>query len=384
MASFSRFGNFPGCSSEKNPEYVVGVTDPCVSSFLLASRHPQFVIYKSMNGTPQRSVTIMDVAKAAGVSKSTVSLALKNSPLIKPATSEKVWVIARRLGYVYNRSAANLRQGNSNVVGMVVNDLTNPFFVELLIGVERVLLKSGFITLLAHTAEDLTVQNGVLASMREHGAAGIILCPAHDSPADLPDQIAGWGMPLVVVVRQLGELNHDFVGCDGCAGMHTATEHLISQGHRKIAYIGPSGMSLTSEQRRNGYINAMQEHGLGVAPMWVVDAPISSLGGQEAITTLLTLDDRPTAVVCYNDRVAFGVLHELDNKGLRAGRDLAVMGFDDISEAVHTNPPLTTMAVNPQLQGELASKLLLQRLGNLFAPPSKHIIQPELVVRATA
>lgn len=337
-----------------------------------------------MSGPPQRSVTIKDVANAAGVSKSTVSLVLKNSPLIKKTTAEKVWVTARQLGYVYNRSAANLRQGSSNIVGMVVNDLTNPFFVELLIGVEQVLLKSGFITFLAHTAETPTLQNSVLESIREHGAAGIILCPTYDSSDDLPARIAGWGMPLVIVVRQLGELNYDFVGSDSCAGMHTATAHLISQGHRKIAYIGRSGMSLVSEQRRKGYRDAMQEQGLRVDPQWIIDVPISALGGQEGIRILLSLADRPTAVVCYNDRVAFGAMHELDIRGLRAGRDLSVIGFDDIAEAAHTNPPLTTMAVNPRLQGELASTLLLQRLENLFAAPSKHIIVPELVVRSTA
>jgi LacI family transcriptional regulator len=331
-----------------------------------------------------RSITITDIANAAGVSKSTVSLVLKNSPLIKAATAEKVWAAAHRLGYVYNRGAANLRHGSSNIVGMIVNDLTNPFFVELLIGVERVLLKSGFITLLAHTAEDSTIQNRVLASMREHNAAGIILCPVLDSPADLPAQISDWGLPLVVVVRQLGKLDYDFVGSDSCAGMHLATEHLLSKGHRKIAYIGRRGGSQVSRQRRKGYLDALREHGVDTEDRWIIDAPISSLGGQQGIETLLGLDDRPTAVVCYNDSVAMGVLHELGNRGLQAGRDIGVVGFDDIAEAAHTNPPLTTMAVNPQHQGELASRLLLERLGNRTAPPTKHIIRPELVVRATA
>ncbi len=337
-----------------------------------------------MNEPLPRNVTIRSIAKAAGVSKSTVSLVLKRSPLVKPATAEKVWAVVRQLGYVYNRNAASLSRGRSNIVGVIVNDLTNPFFVELLIGVERILNESGFITLMAHTAEDLTTQNNVLVSMREHNAAGIILCPAYDSSVDLTNQIADWGLPLVVVVRQLGELNYDFVGSDSYAGMYEATQYLISKGHRAIAYVGRSGRSHVSEQRRNGYLSAMNESGLEVDEEWLVDVPISAKGGQEGIQVLLRQNRRPSAVVCYNDRVAIGVLHELGKWGLRAGQDIAVIGFDDIAEAEHANPPLTTMAVNARLQGELASKLLLQRLGNPDATPDIAVIEPKLVVRATA
>lgn len=337
-----------------------------------------------MPNKPQRNVTITGIAQVAGVSKSTVSLVLARSPLVKPATAEKVWAAARQLGYVYNRNAANLRGGSSNVVGMVVNDLSNPFFVELLIGIERVLLASGYITLMAHTAEDVAVQSRVLESMREHSAAGIILCPAYDSPADLPAEISRWGIPLVVVVRRLGELTYDFVGTDSYEGMRTAMRHLISRGHRKIAYIGRCGQNPVSEQRIAGYRSAMRDSGIPVEEKWIIDTPISSLGGQDGIKALFRLEDRPSAVVCFNDLVAFGALHEVGNMGLRAGRDISIMGFDDVSEAARTNPPLTTMAVSPQLQGELASKLLLQRLENLFAEPTIKTIVPKLVERASA
>src|SRR5262245_1823085 len=126
------------------------------------------------------AVTINDVAHAAGVSKSTVSLVLQNSALIKQETAERVRNAAEKLGYVYNRQAADLRRKSSNIIGVVINDLGNPFFAELLVGMERKLADAGYICLMAHTEERLDIQERVLASMREHHAAGLILCPALD------------------------------------------------------------------------------------------------------------------------------------------------------------------------------------------------------------
>lgn len=338
----------------------------------------------SNSKTTGHSVTITDIAKAAGVSKSTVSLVLKNSPLIKPDTAAKVWKASQELGYVYNRSAANLRQKSSNVVGVIVNDLTNPFFVELLVGAERVLLQSGYITLMAHTTENLETQEKVLASMREQNAAGIILSPAFDTPADLPERIAAWGLPLVVAVRPLGEVGYDFVGNDNVGGMRMATQHLVDLGHRRIGFLGRLSGSVVSTQRQQGFLEAIHANGLEVVPQWIVDTPVSMQGAQQAAGHLLDLPQRPTALVCYNDLVAMGVLNELDRRGLRAGRDLAVIGFDNIAAAAHTSPPLSTCAVGPERLGEIASETLLKRLREPDAPTMRHYSEPRLVVRESS
>lgn len=336
------------------------------------------------NKAVSHAVTIMDIAKAAGVSKSTVSLVLKNSPLIKPDTAAKVWEAAQQLGYVYNRSAANLRKKASNIVGMIVNDLTNPFFVELLVGIERVLLQSGYITLMAHTAESLKTQDQVLSLMREHNAAGIILCPAFDTPPELPALIASWGLPLVVVVRPLGEVDYDFVGSANEEGMHKITQYLIDLGHRRIGFMGRQSGSEVSHQRRAGYLRALKENGLEIVDDWIVDTPVSQTGGQQGVNQLLEQPRYPTAIVCYNDLVAFGVLNGLDQRGLRAGKDIAVVGFDDVAAAAHTNPPLTTCAVSPEKLGEIASQTLLNRLREPDAPIARYYGDSTLVVRESS
>ncbi len=331
--------------------------------------------------TGDGKVTIMDIARAAGVSKSTVSLVLNNSELVKPETAAKVKLAAESIGYVYNRSAASLRQGTSNVVAMVVNDLTNSFFVELLIGAERRLLESGFITLLSHTGEDIPLQEQVLNSMREQKAAGLILCPALSTPPGLIRTLKSWKLPFVTVMRPLEGEDSDFIGCDNYEGIKLATQHLIDLGHQKIAFIGRNRINSVSVVRQDGYEHCLLNNGFSINPSWIVESKISMAGGKEAMKQLLQLSDRPTAVVCYNDLIATGVLSEIGEQGLIAGKDIAVVGSDGVANTAFTNPPLTTVALQSHKVGELASQILLNRLKDPAAPFTHTLLKPELIIR---
>ena len=151
-----------------------------------------------------RPVTILDVAAEAKVSKSTVSLVLQGSDLIRDDTAERVRDAARKLGYIYNRRAADLRRKSSNTIGVIINDLMNPFFSEVLVGLERKLVEAGYIVLMAHTNESLERQDEVLQTMREHHAAGIALCPTLGTKTSLTKTVKSWGIPMVVMIRTLG------------------------------------------------------------------------------------------------------------------------------------------------------------------------------------
>lgn len=327
------------------------------------------------------SITILDIARAAGVSKSTVSLVLNNSSLVKPATAEKVRKAAEDLNYVYNRSAASLRQGTSNVVAMVVNDLTNSFFVELLIGAERRLLESGFITLLSHTGEDIQLQEKVLSSMREQKATGLILCPALYTPPSLTKTLKSWGMPFVTVMRSLNDDESDYIGCDNYEGIKIATQHLIDLGHKDIAFIGRNRINSVSVVRQDGYEHTLRHNGISLHKPWVVACNISMQGGKDAMGQLLALKKRPTAVVCYNDLIAIGVISEIGQQGLIPGKDIAVVGSDGVANTAFSNPPLTTVALHSHQVGELASQTLLRRVKDPDAPAVKHLLKPELIIR---
>jgi LacI family transcriptional regulator len=330
------------------------------------------------------TVTITDVAREVGVSKSTVSLVLQGSPLTRPDTAKRVREAAARLGYVYNRRAAELRRKASNIIGVVINDLTNPFFAELLVGMERRLVEAGYVCLMAHTDERLDQQEKVLASMSEHHAAGIILCPVFGTPVSVAHAVERWGIPLLLVVRPFAETQFDFAGADDETGTRLATEHLIALGHKRIAFLGRAGAGPVYELRLAGYRKAMKKHKLAIDRQWIIDVPPTRSGGREGMLLALTLRKPPTAAVCYNDIVAFGALSALGERGLIAGRDFAVIGFDGVAATQYSNPPLTTMDVQPAKLGEAAAEILLRRISRPNSRAARHLAVPRLVVRESS
>jgi LacI family transcriptional regulator len=325
-------------------------------------------------------MTILDVAAEANVSKSTVSLVLQGSTLIREQTAQRVRDAARKLGYVYNRRAAELRRQSSNTIGVLINDLLNPFFAEVLVGLERKLVDAGYIVLMAHTGESLERQQQVLQTMREQSAAGIALCPVLGTPAALTKTVRSWGIPLVVMVRTLGSGAYDFAGSDNARGVQLATGHLIAAGHRRIGFLGGrTGPVL--EQRLHGYRAALQAAHIGFDERLVFAANPTRAGGYESMQALLELRPAVKAAVCYNDLAAFGALSALGERGLRAGADFALMGFDNVLAAAHSNPPLSTVDVRPGELGEHAASILLSRIANPSQAKRQYVALPELVLR---
>jgi LacI family transcriptional regulator len=325
-------------------------------------------------------VTIHDVAAEAKVSKSTVSLVLQGSGLIRDETAERVHLAARKLGYVYDRGAAGLRRKSSDTIGVVINDLMNPFFAEVLVGLERKLGDAGYTVLMAHTSENLTRQRQVLQTMREHHAAGIALCPALGTPAALVKDVKSWGIPLVVMVRPLGRGTYDYAGSDNSRGVKLATRHLISKGHARIGFMGArSGPVL--EQRMLGYKLALEDAGIAFDDRLVFAADPTRQGGYEAMSTLLGVRPPIKAAVCYNDLVAFGALSALGERGLRAGTDFALIGFDNVVAAAQSNPPLSTVDIRPSDLGEQAASILLRRIETPDHAKQQYLAEPRLLLR---
>ncbi len=330
--------------------------------------------------------TIFDIAREAGVSKSTVSLVLNGSEQVKRETAEAVRRAMAALGYVYNRSAANLRNPRSRVVGMVINDLANPFFAELAIGIEQVLRTSGYVPFLAHTAESLSRQADVVRSMREHGASGLILCPTADSDGAEINDLAGLGLPIVLASRRGEGARASRGWSDNRGGAARVTRHLIGLGHRRLGFLGGSARMGVRQDRLAGFRYALAEAGLQAEPSHVVECAPSKDGGFTAMTALLAQHERPTAFVCFNDVVAIGAMLPLPRHGLGAGRDMARTGFDDTSEARQISPPLTTVAVDAADLGARAAQMLLRRIeAGPAEPPGRDVYVGEarLVVRGS-
>jgi LacI family transcriptional regulator len=200
------------------------------------------------------------------------------------------------------------------------------------------------------------------------------------TPAALTRTVKSWGIPLVVIVRTLGRGSYDFAGSDNALGVRLATQHLLAGGHRRIGFLGgQTGPVL--EQRLEGYKAALADAGVGYDGALVVAANPTREGGHQAIRSVLDARPPVTAAVCYNDLVAFGALSALGERGLRAGSDFALMGFDNVLDAAHSNPPLSTMDVRPSELGEHAASILLARIRNPDEPRQRYLAQPQLVLR---
>jgi LacI family transcriptional regulator len=309
-------------------------------------------------------VTVVDIAKSAGVSKSTVSLVLQGSPLVNEVTRAKVNAVMRELGYVYNRGAATLRQtsARSKIIGMVVNDLTNGFFAELAVGVDMVVQSAGFVQFLANTAESVDRQQEVIASMREHGISGLIVSPARATAAEDLKTVIAAGIPVVTAVRNVPGAKCSSIVSDNASGTAAAVTHLARMGHRRIAFLGGFPDIMVFQERYRGYVEGLKAAGFGIDDDYVIASSASRAGGVEAIGKAMQHADAPTAAVCFNDAVAFGVCDGLRARGMEPGRDFAVVGFDDVIEAKTAMPALTTVSVDPQAMGRRAAQLLLKQI----------------------
>jgi LacI family transcriptional regulator len=323
--------------------------------------------------------TIVDVARCAGVSKSTVSLVLSGSSLVAEATRVRVSQAMNDLGYIYHRGAATLRGAKSRVLGMVINDLSNPFFVEMAIGIEEACQGGAFVPFIANTVENPVRQLQVIRSMREYGAAGLALSPAIATSApELKPLLSD--MPVVQVMRRLPGLRASVVAPENRLGARKAVSHLIGLGHKRIAFVGGFPAMSVREERLAGYVEALEGAGLPFDPSLVVEAPISPSGAAGAAPQLLRT---ATAALCFNDVVAIGLMRAFAAAGVAVGRDFAVVGFDDIDEARHILPGLTSVAVNGRALGARAAQLLMRQLASGDHAPETVLSPTTLVVRAS-
>ena len=324
--------------------------------------------------------TIVDVARRAGVSKSTVSLVLGGSSLVAEATRERVSDAMAELGYIYHRGAATLRGAKSGVLGMVINDLSNPFYVELAIGIERACQGGAYIPFLANTAENPIRQQQVVRSMREHGAAGLVLAPAMGtSLSELKPLVAG--LPVVQVMRRLPGFKASLVAPENKEGARKATAHLIAIGHKRIAFVGGVSSMLVREERLAGYRLAVEEAGIPLDVSLVIETTTNYAGGGAAAPQLLNLHKPATAALCFNDVVAIGLIRALTETGVSVGATFAVIGFDDIEEAKHTLPALSSVAVNGRDLGSRAAQLLMRHLASGDFEPEAVLCPTTLVIR---
>ncbi|MGM0701473.1 MAG: LacI family DNA-binding transcriptional regulator [Pseudomonadota bacterium] len=325
------------------------------------------------------SVTLQDIAAHAGVSRSTVSLVLRESPLVADGTRRRVQHSIKALGYVYNRGAAALRGRRTSTLGVVVYDIANPFFGAMVAGIDAALSREGYVSFLANSEDSPARQQRFLERMREHRVDGILLCPAEGTDATLVETLADWKMPCIQVLRHVGEPPFDYAGTDFRRGVYQAIDHLVALGHERIAFLGGHIEHSATQERWQGYREALAQHGLGYQRL--LRASVTRRAGLDMIQTLMAEHPAPTAVVCHNDLVAFGAMLGLKRLGRVPGIDCAVIGTDDVEEAELGDPALTSVATHPHAIGEEAARLALRRIRHPDGAREQVVLSPRLQVR---
>ncbi len=331
-------------------------------------------------GQRRKLVTLKDVAEAANVSKATASLVLSKNPRISQATRQRVLEAVEALGYVYNQHAASLRTQRSYTIGLIITDVSNPFSAELTSGAESALADHDYSLVLATTDDDLQKQSRSIRTMLERDVDGLILGPVAGTATESLWRITQ-RCALVLTNPYYDEAAVDCVGMDDENGTMWAAQHLIQQGHRRIAFVGGYATSSTRQRRLHTYRDTLQAHGIDFDPALCIDCPVTRRGGYDAAHQLLNMEAPPTAAYCYSDVIAFGVMLGLRAAGLEAGADFAVIGFDDVPEASLWHPSLTTVSADPRGLGENAAQLMLRRIADPDLPVSRVIMPSRLIVR---
>ena len=332
--------------------------------------------------TPKRRLTLAMIAERLDLSTATVSLALRNSPLVAEETRKRVHALAEDLGYIYNRSAASLRTARTNIVGLIVHDILNPYFAELVSAVETELGHHGQTLILFNHGDDPARQRQFLETLLQYRADGMILCPAAGSKPQDVTRIVEAGLPTVLIARELPDLpDVPVIRGDDRVGIRSAVDHLISLGHTRIALVGGQQASSSASERRAGYEDALTAAGLPVDPALEFPAGAGRRDGRDICGDVLAA--HPTAIVCFNDLIALGMLMELKRRGIDPGQDISLTGYDDIDEASVWSPGLTTVWNGQQEVGRLAALTLLDVVSGRRPEEMRMLVRPELRLRET-
>lgn len=330
----------------------------------------------------RRSISLLDVAQAAGVSHSTVSRALRDDDRISTEVRARVRGIAEEMGYVPNAVAQSLQGQRTRAIGVLVTTISDPFFADVVAGMESVARPAGYSLLLVATHNDPQQERDGFAGFRRRRVDGLIMASSRGKP----ERAAYDGLPLVLVNSAASRIGADLhsVAVDDRGGASMAVEHLLALGHRRIGYLGAPSRAASNLRRRRGYVDALAAAGAAHDPALVLDAtaldaePDADFAAGRVLAPLL-LDRGATALFCYNDMIAVGALRACRDRRLRVPGQVSIVGFDDVPLSRYCDPELTTVRQPRVLLGAAAMQLLLDQLDG--RPVRDRVIAPELVVR---
>ena len=326
-------------------------------------------------------VTIKDVAEHAGVSRATVSRVLNNRASVAENLRARVLEAVETLGYQPNRAARRLRANVSDVIGLLISDIENPFFISIVRGVEDAAYAHQMSIVLCNTDENAAKQRMYLRVMQAERVAGLIVSPTHVDDGEVLDSFSRSGIPVVLLDRRVDKCELDAVTVDNVHGAHIAVKHLIDLGYRRIGMIGGAMHLTTGRERHRGYLNALESAGIPVDAALVKFGDFKTESGYRLACELGALPHPPRALFVANNLMTLGALRALREMNLRIPDDIAIVGFDDMPWSTELYSPLTAVSQPTYELGREAVQLLLHRIAEPDAPFRTVTLQTRLVVR---
>lgn len=325
------------------------------------------------------SVTIKDIAKIAEVSHTTVSRALRQHPALPQSTITRIRKIADELGYVPSAAAQSLKTNRSRLVGVMVHRIADPFFAEVLDGIQDVLQREDYNLFLVSPGKNLEYEAAAIEALIKQRIEGIIICSTSINETDL-NRLEEAGIPSVVAHNPTLDTRDFAIYHDDFYGGTVMVNHLIELGHEDIAFIGHAQGGRVSQERQNGYETALLQAGIPVREAYIVQAENDDFeGGFHAALQLM--DYKPTAIFCYNDLIAIGALQALQQANLHVPNDCSVAGFDNIALSGFVRPAITTFDQPKYQLGVEAATMLLSRLDTVDQTEEILLLRGNIVIR---
>jgi LacI family transcriptional regulator len=325
-------------------------------------------------------LTIKDLAKKAGVSYATVSRALNNHPEVNEETRRKIVKLAGDCGYRPNAIAQGLVKKETKTIGLLIPDITNPFYPEIARGVEDAANETGYTVFLCNTNWSVERELNYLTVLKQKQVDGIIIAPIHD----FKDHFDLW-VKSAVFISRVNFPKYTSILIDNIRGSQMAVEYLINKGHCHIAFIGGQKHIWDNQDRLQGYQQAMAMHNLAINPVYIQNGDFKRESGHVMMKKLLACEAPPSAVFAANDLLALGAIQAINEQGLAIPKDIAVVGFDDIEFASLPEIQLTTVAQPKYDMGKLALLTLIDQIkGGDDILNKKILLEPELVIRKTS
>lgn len=328
-------------------------------------------------------IDIRHVAKRARVSIATVSRTINHLPSVDPVLADRVWKAVADLNYRPNTQARALVSGRSRLLGLIISDITNPFFPEIVQQFEEFAVSRGYEILIGSTSEDPKKIEACARRMLERKVDGIALATFANEEL-LLDRLTKEHVPLVVIDAASKSRRSTTLSIDYQHGIHEAVQHLAVLGHRKIAFISGPLHLRSAQARRMSFLSCLRDAGLTANPDWLIEGDHTLDGGRDAMEKILVMRERPTAIMCSNDMTAIGVQHALFEADLKVPEDFSLIGFDDVHLAEYTIPPLTTIRMSCRDIARSAVASLVFHLQPDDPVPNQAVqIATRLIVRRT-